>query len=165
MWVVISTLPPLYPQEWPGTHCTRDCVGPMAGVDGCGKSRPHWDSMPGPSVSCYYITLDYNLRILIYHFHWYIFLFNKLTKHWIHYWNTDIKNVEQVTLDETYYKRCLLSPQQRTWDINYKSLHNKPWPFPLYSTFCHPSLVCGLQNAMYGALVHMRHPSVIWPSH
>ena len=24
-------------------------VGPRAALDGCGKSRPHWDSIPGPS--------------------------------------------------------------------------------------------------------------------
>ena len=24
-------------------------VGPRAGLDGCGKSRPHRDSIPGPS--------------------------------------------------------------------------------------------------------------------
>jgi hypothetical protein len=24
-------------------------VGPKAGLDGCGKSRPHRDSIPGPS--------------------------------------------------------------------------------------------------------------------
>jgi hypothetical protein len=25
----------------PDTHCTEGCVGPKAGLDGCGKSRPH----------------------------------------------------------------------------------------------------------------------------
>jgi hypothetical protein len=33
----------------PGTHCTGGWVGPRAGLDGCGKSRPHQDSIPGPS--------------------------------------------------------------------------------------------------------------------
>jgi hypothetical protein len=27
----------------PGTHCTGGWVGPRAGLDGCDKSRPHWD--------------------------------------------------------------------------------------------------------------------------
>ena len=27
----------------PGTHCTGGWVGPRAGLDGCGKSRPHRD--------------------------------------------------------------------------------------------------------------------------
>jgi len=31
------------------THCTGDWVGPRAGLDGCGKSRPHRKSMLGPS--------------------------------------------------------------------------------------------------------------------
>jgi hypothetical protein len=35
--------------ERPGTHCTGGWVGPRAGVDRCGKSRPHRDSIPEPS--------------------------------------------------------------------------------------------------------------------
>jgi hypothetical protein len=38
-----------YPRERPGTHCTRGWVDPRAGLDKCGKSRPHRDSIPGPS--------------------------------------------------------------------------------------------------------------------
>ena len=30
----------LYPRERPGTHCTEGWVGPRAGLDRCGKSRP-----------------------------------------------------------------------------------------------------------------------------
>ena len=37
------------PCERPGTHCTGGWVGPRAGLDGCGKSRPYRDSIPGPS--------------------------------------------------------------------------------------------------------------------
>jgi hypothetical protein len=29
-----------------GTHCTGGWVGTRAGLDGCGKSRFHWDSIP-----------------------------------------------------------------------------------------------------------------------
>ena len=32
-----------------GTRCTGDWVGPSASLDGCGKSRRHRDSVPGPS--------------------------------------------------------------------------------------------------------------------
>ena len=39
-WVVSTTPRPLYPRERPGTHCTGDGVGPRAGLDGWGKSRP-----------------------------------------------------------------------------------------------------------------------------
>ena len=39
----------LYPREKPGTHCTGGWVGPRAGLDRCGKSRFHRDSIPGPS--------------------------------------------------------------------------------------------------------------------
>jgi hypothetical protein len=47
---MISTTPrPLYPLERPGTNCTGGWVGPRAGLDVCEKSRPHWDSIPGPS--------------------------------------------------------------------------------------------------------------------
>jgi len=36
-------------RERPGTLCTGGWVGPRAGLDRCGKSRPHRDSIPGPS--------------------------------------------------------------------------------------------------------------------
>jgi hypothetical protein len=39
----------LYPRERPGTHRTGGWVGPSAGLDKWGKSRPHRDSIPGPS--------------------------------------------------------------------------------------------------------------------
>jgi hypothetical protein len=37
------------PGKRPGTHCTGGWVGLRAGLDGCGKSRLHRDSIPGPS--------------------------------------------------------------------------------------------------------------------
>jgi len=40
----------LYPLERAGTHCIRGWVGPRAGLDGCGKSRPHRDSITGSSI-------------------------------------------------------------------------------------------------------------------
>jgi hypothetical protein len=46
---------PLYPRERAGTHCTGGWVGPRAGLDGCGKSRPHRDSIPDrPAVASRY---------------------------------------------------------------------------------------------------------------
>ena len=48
-WVVNVTFRPLYPQDRPGTSCTGGWVGPRAGLEECGKSRPHRDSIPGPS--------------------------------------------------------------------------------------------------------------------
>ena len=39
----------LPPGKRPGTHCIGDSVGPRAGLDRCGKSRSHRDSIPGPS--------------------------------------------------------------------------------------------------------------------
>ena len=36
----------LPPGNRPGTHCTGGWVDPRAGLDGCGKSRPHRDSIP-----------------------------------------------------------------------------------------------------------------------
>jgi hypothetical protein len=47
--VVNATPRPLFPRERPGTHCKEGWVGPRAGLDGCGKSRPHGNSIPGPS--------------------------------------------------------------------------------------------------------------------
>ena len=39
-WVVNATPRPLYPRGRPGTHCTEGWLGPGAGLDMCGKSRP-----------------------------------------------------------------------------------------------------------------------------
>jgi hypothetical protein len=39
----------LPPGKKPGTHFTGGWVGPRAGVDRCGNSRPHRDSITGPS--------------------------------------------------------------------------------------------------------------------
>ena len=39
----------IYPLERPGTPCTGGWMGPRTGMDRCGKSRHHWDSIPGPS--------------------------------------------------------------------------------------------------------------------
>jgi len=40
VWVVNAAPWPLYPLERPDTHCIGGWVGPRAGLDGCGKSRP-----------------------------------------------------------------------------------------------------------------------------
>jgi hypothetical protein len=48
-WVVSTTPRSLYPRERTGTHCTGGWVSPRAGLDVCEKSRPHRDSIPGPS--------------------------------------------------------------------------------------------------------------------
>jgi len=47
--VVNATPRPLYPWERPGTHCIGGWVGPREGLDWCGKSRVHRDSIPGRS--------------------------------------------------------------------------------------------------------------------
>jgi hypothetical protein len=39
----------LPPGNKPGTDFIRGYVDPMVGLDGCGKSRLHRDSIPGPS--------------------------------------------------------------------------------------------------------------------
>ena len=36
----------LAPAKRSGTHCAEDCVGPRAGLVGCGKSRPPTGSDP-----------------------------------------------------------------------------------------------------------------------
>jgi hypothetical protein len=48
-WVVKATPRQRYSLERPGTHYIGGWVGPMVGLDGCGKSRPHQDSIRGPS--------------------------------------------------------------------------------------------------------------------
>jgi hypothetical protein len=37
------------PGQRPSTHFTLGWVGPRAGLEGCGKSRPYRNSIPGPS--------------------------------------------------------------------------------------------------------------------
>jgi len=44
----------LYPREILGTHCTGGWVGPRAGLDRCGKSRPHRVSIPRKSSQLLY---------------------------------------------------------------------------------------------------------------
>jgi len=41
----------LPPREIPGIHCIGGWVGLRVGLDGCGKSRSHRSSIPGPSSS------------------------------------------------------------------------------------------------------------------
>jgi len=45
-WVVNATPWPLYPLE---RDYTGGRMGPRAGLEGCGESLPHRDSIPGPS--------------------------------------------------------------------------------------------------------------------
>jgi len=40
-WVVNATPRPLYPCEWPSTHCIGAWVGSRAGLNECGKLRHH----------------------------------------------------------------------------------------------------------------------------
>jgi hypothetical protein len=44
-----AALAALPPGKRPSTHCIGGWVGPRAGLDGCVKSRPHRDSIAGPS--------------------------------------------------------------------------------------------------------------------
>jgi hypothetical protein len=46
--VVNATPTSLYSRERPGTHCIGGCVGPRAGLDGCGKSRPPLTGIRSP---------------------------------------------------------------------------------------------------------------------
>ena len=39
----------LPPGKRPGVNFTGGWVGPRFGLEVCGKSRLHWDSIPGPS--------------------------------------------------------------------------------------------------------------------
>ena len=67
---------PLYPRERHGTHCIGDWVGLRAGLDRCGKSRPHRDFILGPSsplrvaipttLSRLLLALDYLCKYWIY---------------------------------------------------------------------------------------------------
>jgi hypothetical protein len=59
-WLVNATPRPLYPRERPGTHCIEGWVGPRSGLGGCGKPRPHRDSIPAsPARSASPYRLSY----------------------------------------------------------------------------------------------------------
>jgi hypothetical protein len=47
--ISVTPRPLFYARERPGAYCTGGWVGPRAGVDRCGKSRSHRDSIPGRS--------------------------------------------------------------------------------------------------------------------
>jgi hypothetical protein len=49
-WLINATTLPIYHRGRPSTHITGGWVGPRAGLDKCGKSRPHRISIPGPST-------------------------------------------------------------------------------------------------------------------
>jgi hypothetical protein len=56
-----------YPRERPGTHCTRGWVCPRAGLDRCGKSRTHRDSIPDrPASSQSLYQLSYPAHAITY---------------------------------------------------------------------------------------------------
>jgi hypothetical protein len=44
-----SHAPAAPPGKDPGTQCIGGWMVPRVGLDRCGKSRPHRDSIPGPS--------------------------------------------------------------------------------------------------------------------
>jgi hypothetical protein len=54
-----AALPPV---KRPGTHCIGGWVDPRAGLDGCRKSRPHRDSIPGLRL-WYVLDLNYNYNL------------------------------------------------------------------------------------------------------
>ena len=49
VWLVKATPRLLYPRERTGTQCIGGQVSPRTGLDSCGKSRHHRDSILGPS--------------------------------------------------------------------------------------------------------------------
>jgi hypothetical protein len=49
MEVLNATPRPLYPGKLPGTHCIGGWVGLRESLSGCGKYRPHRNSIPGLS--------------------------------------------------------------------------------------------------------------------
>jgi hypothetical protein len=53
-WVVSTTPRPPFSWESPGTHCIGGWVVLGAGLDRCGKSRPHRDSIPFQPITSRY---------------------------------------------------------------------------------------------------------------
>ena len=61
VWVISAKPWPLYPREFSCTHCIGGWIGPRAGLDRCGKSRLHRDSIPGP----YFVICDSTDEVLL----------------------------------------------------------------------------------------------------
>ena len=59
-WVISAKSRPLHPRKSHCTHCTGGWVCPRPCLDGCGKSRSHRDSIPGPS-SPYRVAIPFTL--------------------------------------------------------------------------------------------------------
>jgi hypothetical protein len=61
----------LYPRERPGTHCTGGWVGPRAGLNRCGKSRPPpgFDSRSVQPCSPSLYRLSYRVDSFVFAFH------------------------------------------------------------------------------------------------
>jgi hypothetical protein len=53
----------LPPEKGPVTHCTGGQVGSRAGLDGCGKSRRHRDSIPGRPTRYTDYDISANTRV------------------------------------------------------------------------------------------------------
>ena len=66
-WVVNATPRPLYPRESPCAHCIGGWVGLRAGLDGCGKSRPHRNLTPRMSSPLIKLTKHHETP------HWAVF--------------------------------------------------------------------------------------------
>jgi len=67
--MVNATPRPLYRRARPVTHCIGGWVGPRAGLNTCGKSRPYQNSDPGPyshSESLYRLSYPAHVHLLIY---------------------------------------------------------------------------------------------------
>ena len=72
-WVVNVTPRPLYLRERSGTHCIGDWVGPRAGLDGCGKSRPpNGTRSPGRPVrrcAVIFFSLSFQVEFSQFYYH------------------------------------------------------------------------------------------------
>jgi hypothetical protein len=94
-WVVNATPRPVYPRERPRTYCTGSWVGLRAGLDGCGRSRPHRDSTPKTFENKDCVTM-YNL---LYHqrkYFWMSISFN-INEHNF-FWNDDDRNSPMLVI-------------------------------------------------------------------
>ena len=87
-WVLNFTQRPLYPRERPGTPCIGGWIGPRAGPNGCGKSRPPqpgFDPRIVQPVASHYTDWDIQAHFFVW---------------WVILWKTDkIRIVLSCKLD------------------------------------------------------------------
>jgi hypothetical protein len=118
-----------HPWERPGTHCIGDWVGPRAGLDGCGKSRPPPGFDPRtvqPVVSRY---TDYTIPT-------HDISYNKIIIHIYKQWNSNSTNPAS-TQTLSSLDISVSHPLQSQSTLLQPLIYTSSFPLSIPSCYCH----------------------------